>query len=133
MVIWVMKIFLYNFSVFCCHLLICSDSVRSFHFCPLLCLSLVSLIFLKRSLVFLILLFSSISLHCSLKKAFLSLLAVLWNAAFRWVYLSFSPLPLAYISREDHNSKRHVHHNSHCQTIYNSPGMEQLKYSLTEE
>ena len=30
-----------------------------------------------------------------LRKAFLSLLAVLWNSAFRWVYLSFSLLPLA--------------------------------------
>ena len=28
-------------------------------------------------------------------KAFLPLLAILWNSAFRWVYLSFSPLPLA--------------------------------------
>ena len=44
---------------------------------PLLCPSLhenfpclVSLVFLKRSLVFPILLFSSISLHCSLRKAF---------------------------------------------------------------
>ena len=54
---------------------------------------LVSLIFLKRSLVFPILLFSSISLHWSLKKTFLSLLAVLWNSAFRWIYISFSPLP----------------------------------------
>ena len=41
--------------------------------------------FLKRSLLFPILLFSSISLHCSLKKAFLSLLAILWNSAFSWV------------------------------------------------
>ena len=32
---------------------------------------------------------------CSLRKAFLSLLVYLWNSAFRWVYLSFSPLPLA--------------------------------------
>ena len=56
---------------------------------------LVSLIFLKRSLVFPILLFSSISLHWSLRKAFLSPLAVLWNSAFKWVYLSFSPLPFA--------------------------------------
>jgi len=55
--------------------------------------SLVSLIFLKRSLVFPILLFSSISLHWSLRKAFLSLLAFLWNSAFRWIYLSFSLLP----------------------------------------
>src|SRR5574340_713546 len=57
--------------------------------------SLVSLIFLKRSLVFPILLFSSICLHCSLRKAFLSLLAILWNSAFRCLYLSFSPLVFA--------------------------------------
>ena len=31
----------------------------------------------------------------SLRKAFLSLLAILWNYALKWVYLSFSPLPLA--------------------------------------
>ena len=55
----------------------------------------VSLIFLKRSLVFSILLFSSISLHWSLKKAFLSLLAILWNSTFKWVYPSFSPLLFA--------------------------------------
>ena len=53
---------------------------------------LVSPIFLKWFLVFPILLFSSISLHWPLKKAFLSLLAILWNSAFRWVYLSFAPL-----------------------------------------
>ena len=41
-----------------------------------------------------ILLFSSISLPWSPKKAFLSLLTMLWNSAFKWVYLSFSPLPL---------------------------------------
>ena len=34
----------------------------------------------------------SISLHCPLKKTFLSLLAILCNSAFRWAYLSFSPL-----------------------------------------
>ena len=55
----------------------------------------VSLIFLKRSLVFPILLFSYISLHWSLRKAFLSLLVILWNYAFEWLYHSFSPLPLA--------------------------------------
>ena len=32
-------------------------------------------------------LFSSISLHCSLKKSFLSLLAIFWNSAFSWVLL----------------------------------------------
>ena len=52
-------------------------------------------IFLKRSLIFPILLFSSISLHWSLRKTFLSLLVILWNSAFKWVYLSFSPLPFA--------------------------------------
>ena len=54
---------------------------------------LVSLVFLKKSLVFPILWFPSISLHWSLRKAFLSLLAFLWDSVFRWVYLSFSPLP----------------------------------------
>ena len=39
--------------------------------------------------------FSSISLHWSLRKAFLSLLAILCNSAFKWVYPSFSPLLLA--------------------------------------
>jgi len=42
-----------------------------------------------------ILLLSSISFHWLLIKAFLSLLAILWNSAFKWVYLSFSPLLLA--------------------------------------
>ena len=42
---------------------------------------LVSLIFMKRSLVFPIILFSSISLHWSLRKAFLSLLAIPQNSA----------------------------------------------------
>ena len=32
-------------------------------------------------------------LHCSLGRAFLFFLAILWNSGFRWVYLSFSPLP----------------------------------------
>ena len=40
-------------------------------------------------------LFSSISLHWTLRKAVLSLLAILWNSAFKWIYLSFSPLLLA--------------------------------------
>ena len=56
---------------------------------------LISLIFLKRPLVFPILLFSSIFLHWYLRKAFLSLLAILWNSAFKWIYLCFSPLPSA--------------------------------------
>ena len=49
-------------------------------------------VFLKRSRVFAILLFSSISLHCSFKKSFSCLLAILWNSAFSWVCLFFSLL-----------------------------------------
>ena len=30
-----------------------------------------------------------------MRKTFLSLLAILWNSAFKWIHLSFSPLPLA--------------------------------------
>ena len=92
--------FSYRSSVYCCHLfLISSASVRSIPFLSFIVLifawnvPLVSLIFLKRSLVFPLLLFSSIYLHWSLRKAFLSLLAILWNSGFKWVYLSFSPLP----------------------------------------
>ena len=82
-------LFLYSSSVYSCHLfLISSASVRSIPFLPFIVLifawnvSLVALIFLKRSLVFPILLFSSIPLHWSLRKA-----------TFRCLYLSFSPLP----------------------------------------
>ena len=56
---------------------------------------LVSPISLKRSLVFAIVLFSSILWHCSLKKSFLFPLVIPWNSAFTWVYLSLSLLPLA--------------------------------------
>ena len=31
------------------------------------------------------------------RKAFLSLLAILWNSAFKWEYLSFSPLLFAFL------------------------------------
>ena len=65
-----------QFSVYSCHLfLVSSSSVRSIPFLSFIVpifawnVPLVSLIFLKRCLVFPILLFSSISLHCSLKKA----------------------------------------------------------------
>ena len=89
-------------SVYSCHLfLISSASVTSRPFLSFIVpifawnVPLISLIFLKRSLVFPILLFSSVSLHWSLRKAFLCILAILWNSAFRWVYLSFSPFHLA--------------------------------------
>ena len=92
--------FLYSSSVYSYHLLIPSASVRSILFLSFIVpifawnVPLVSLVSLKQSLVFPNLLFSSISLHWS-PKAFLSLLATLWNSAFKWVCLSFSPLPLA--------------------------------------
>ena len=91
--------FLYSSSVYSWKpLLISSASVRSISFLSFIepvfawNVPLLSLIFLKRSLVFPILLFSSISLHWLLKKTFLSLLAFLWNSAFKWIHLSFSPL-----------------------------------------
>ena len=77
---------------------ISSASVRSIPFLSFIVpifawnLHLVSLVLLKRSLVFPILLFSSLSLHCSLKKPFLSLIVILGNSSFRWVCLYFSPL-----------------------------------------
>ena len=82
--------------VYSCHLLISPASVRSF-IMPIFAwnVPLMSLIFLERSLVFTILSFSYSSLHWSLRKAFLSLLDIVWNSAFKRVYLSFSPLPLS--------------------------------------
>ena len=87
--------FLYS-SVYSCHLFLISYAfVRSIPFLSFIVpifagiVPLVSLIFLKISLVFPILLFSSISLHWSLRKAFLSLLAILWNSAFRCLYFLF--------------------------------------------
>ena len=94
--------FLYSSSVYSCHLVLISSaslrSIPSLSFIePIFAwhVPLVSLILLKQSLAFPILLSSSISLHWSLRKAFLSLLALLWKSAFKWVYLSFPPLPLA--------------------------------------
>ena len=88
--------FLYSSSVYSCYLfLMSSASVRSVPFLSFIVpifawnILLVSLIFMKRSLVFPILLFSSISLHWSLRKAFLSHLLILWNSAFKWRGISF--------------------------------------------
>ena len=88
---------MYSWNLF----LISSASVRAIQFLSFIVpiftwnVPLVSLILWKRSLVFPILLLPSISLHWSVRKAFLSLIAILWNSAFKWIYLSFSPLPLA--------------------------------------
>ena len=93
-----LKPFLYSFSVYSWHpLKSLLPLLGPYHFClyhahPCMKISLESLIFLKQSLVFPFLLFSSISLHWSLRKA-LSLLAIVWNSAFKCAYLYFSPLP----------------------------------------
>ena len=91
--------FFYHSSVYSCHLfLISCASVRSLPFLSFIepmfawYVLLISLIFLNRSLVVHIQLFSSVSFHWLLRKAFLSLLAILWNSAFKWGYLFFSPL-----------------------------------------
>ena len=94
------KCFFHSSSLYSCHFFLIS-SVRSRPFLSFIMpvfawnFPLVSLIFFKISLVFPLLLFSSISLHWSLRKSFLALLAILWNSAFKREYLSFSPLPLA--------------------------------------
>ena len=94
-----LRAFLYSSSVYSWYLfLISSASVRSllflFFIVPIFTwnIPLVSPICLKRFLVFPILLFSSVSLHCSRKKVFLTLLAVLRNSAFSWVSFPLSPL-----------------------------------------
>ena len=100
MVIQIIKTFFVQFFCVFFHLfLISSAFVRSSPFLSFIVrifagyVPLVFPILLKRSLVFLILLLSSISLHYSLKKAFFSLLDILWNSTFNWVYLSLSALP----------------------------------------
>ena len=126
--------FLNSSSVYSCNLfLISAASVRSIPFLSFIetifawSVPLASLIFLNRSLVFPILLFSSISLHLSLSKAFLSLLAILWNSAFKWVYLSFSPLffssllftAICKASSESHFGFLHFYYISKSQ-LYNT-------------
>ena len=96
--------FLYSFSVYSCQLfLISSVFVRSIQFLSYMVpifgwnVPFVSLIFLKRSLVFSFLLFFYISLHWSLMKGFLSLLAILWNSTFKWFYLPWE-IQLSYFT-----------------------------------
>ena len=81
----------------------------------------LSLIFLNRSLVFPILLLSSISLHWSLRKALLSFLAILWNSAFKWVYLSFSPLLFNHSSRTVVSNSLRPHESQHIRPPCPSP------------
>ena len=90
--------FLDSSSVYPCHLFLIS-SVRSIPFLSFIVpifprnVPLVSLTFLKRSLVFAILLFS-LFLALITEVGFL-ISPILWNYAFKWVYLSISPLPFA--------------------------------------
>ena len=95
------KSFLYNSSVYSCHLfLISAASVRSMPFLsfivPIFVWSspLVSLIFFKRSCLSYFILFLYFFALIT-KEGFLISLAILWNSAFKRVYLSFSPLSLA--------------------------------------
>ena len=101
-IVVIFKTFLYSSSVYSCPLfLISSASVRSLPFLSFTVLifawniPLIYQIFLNRFLVFPILLFFSIPLHCSVKKNILFLLTILWDSAFKWVYLSLSPMPFA--------------------------------------
>ena len=83
--------------MYSCHLfLIFSASVRSLPFLSFIVLilgwnvPLIPSIFLKRSLVFPILLFSYTSLHCSFKKAFLSLHDIFQNSSVGFSSVQFS-------------------------------------------
>ena len=94
------RYFLYSYSVYSCHILISYASVRSVPFLSFIVpvfawsVPLVALIFEEISS-------PSHSVVClyffalMLRKAFLSPLAILWNSAFKWDYLSFSPLLFA--------------------------------------
>ena len=96
---WSCRSFLYSSSIYSCHLfLISSASVRPIPFLSFIeptfawNIPLVSLIFLKGSLVLPILLFSFISLHWSLRKAFLSLLSIAFLFSFAFHFSSFLSL-----------------------------------------
>ena len=87
--------FLYSSSVYSCHLfLISSTSFRSVPFLSFISadlwmkcsLGISSILEEISSLSHL--LFSSVYLHWSLRKPFLSLLGILWNSALKWIYLS---------------------------------------------
>ena len=92
--------FLYSSSVFSCHLfLISSAPVRSIPFLPFIepifawNVPLLSLIFLRDLYSFPFYCFPLLLCtdHWG-RLSYLSLLAILWNSAFRCLYLSFSPL-----------------------------------------
>ena len=81
-----LRSFLYSFSVYSFHLICFYEvSTISVLYLPIFGwnVPLIFPMFLKRSLALPFLLSSSISLHCSLMKTFLSLLGILWNSALR--------------------------------------------------
>ena len=98
MVVWINKSLFYSSSVHSCHLFLVSAasvmSTVSVLYCAHLCMKcslgishfLEEISSLSHSVVFLYF------FDWSPRKAFLSLLSILWNSAFRWVYLSFSLL-----------------------------------------
>ena len=83
--LWLSGSWSFFYIVPLCILATSSVSVRSIPFLTFIVpifvwkVPFVSLIFLKKSIVFPFLLFSSISLHWSLRKAFLLLLPILWT------------------------------------------------------
>ena len=99
MVIWSWRPFLFSSSVYSCHLLISSAFFFFFlvlyyaHLCVKCSFGISSSLEEISGPNHSNVLFYFFFFHCTLKKALLSLLAILWNCAFRWVYLSFSPLP----------------------------------------
>ena len=112
-VIWVTEIFFVQF--FCVFFPFLPDFFCSIN--SLLFLSFIVPIFWMKYFfgisnfleVFPLWLLSSISSHCLLKKAVLSLLAVLWNSAFRWLYLSlylllFTPIVSSAICKASSDS-----------------------------
>ena len=93
---------MYSSSVYFFYLfLISSASTRSLPFLSFIVpifgqnILLIFPVFLKISLIFPLLLFSSSFMLCSLKKAFLSLHAILWKSEFSWICLFLSPLLFA--------------------------------------
>ena len=97
--------FLYGSSVHSHHLLIFSASVRSLLFLsfimahPCMKHSLDISSFLEEISSLSHLLFSSIFLHCSFKKTCLSLLVILWNSAFRYIFPFLPCLLLLFFSQ----------------------------------
>ena len=102
MIIWFIKIFIYfsySSAVYSFQLFFittaCTMSIPFLSFIVTIFgqdVHLIVPIFLKRYLVSPLLLFSSIFKHCTLKKTFFSLFAILWNSVFSWIYFSLSPL-----------------------------------------